>query len=663
MIFTSFLLGALGAFSPQQAEFSFEDATSDVELRRTTGRVTESYYTSLTFDAHTLGGSFVDLNGDGYPELVLPAQRANDAPEFQTEGGFVILANLPGPNFATDPTDRFFDNTPLAKGPQGNGLADTPFPGSRGHEVQGIQAADFNNDGKLDLLVVCGGTYFSSQLGTGQVNMDPFEGVVPGSGGPVDEPMRNLLFINFTETKADVENQGLVFDPGSFSFGLVEHNDLDPTPSPKDGYGIQYSQEPSSVSPYYVDLQSGAVVNGQAVDNKTIFPTFSSVAAVADMNRDGKLDLFIGSHHKSGKAFGFRNGQMNAIYLNTGNVPRTLDVQETSLGQFVSVSQASANVPQYAEVSYDRRNYPSAFPSLGSGDSPTDLIAWEDYLPIFGLQGRCNCPNSYILPCFKPEKRFSATNAAVFTDVNNDNWPDLILTNKGFGASPFQGPLHNPGGLPFFDSFSFLDSDMIYINRGVREVSPGVYKWLGFWNRTWDIMEKLPAGDFETSAPMGIAVADYDMDGDMDFFLNDVSYHGKELEDRFEVTTATDISMGGMFFKNETVRAETGMEQTDISFVPSGTGTTSVYGGGAMDLHGDFTVPMWFGWGATFGDFDMDGDEDLYCGASANLAPIDDDFGTGGTNLYLDAIFPGTLPVVNNTSPPGAPRGVMGSNV
>jgi len=29
MIFTSFLLGALGAFSPQQAEFSFEDVTED----------------------------------------------------------------------------------------------------------------------------------------------------------------------------------------------------------------------------------------------------------------------------------------------------------------------------------------------------------------------------------------------------------------------------------------------------------------------------------------------------------------------------------------------------------------------------------------------------------------------------------------------------------
>ncbi len=287
---------------------------------------------------------------------------------------------------------------------------------------------------------------------------------------------------------------------------------------------------------------------------------------------------------------------MDCLYLNVGNID-------------------PPNAPQFVDVTYDRRNYAI----FGTPPQSTGLINWDEYLPMFGFQGRSNGPDSYALPVGYPTWRFSATNAATFTDLNGDNWPDLIVSSKGHFRSPFRD-VKDP--LNATDQLLWLDQDMIYLNRGNDKDG----KWLGFWNRSWDLLENSP--DYSNSgAPMGIAVSDYDMDGDMDFFLTDFADPGN----------STDIHMASMFFRNDTETilkaspAAVGMQ--DLAFISSGNQNVEPkYATAPGDLHGDLILPFWFGWGAVFRDFDLDGDMDAYLASKQGTLEVSNTF-------RLDALF------------------------
>lgn len=91
------------------------------------------------------------------------------------------------------------------------------------------------------------------------------------------------------------------------------------------------------------------------------------------------------------------------------------------------------------------------------------------------------------------EQTFSSTNAVTFADLNNDQWPDLFVTNKNKTPN---------------------DTDMLYVNRGVDEHGT----WQGFKVKTYDLPE--PLGP-EATLAMGIAVIDHDADGDLDIYISD----------------------------------------------------------------------------------------------------------------------------------------------
>ncbi len=274
-IATAFLLATpLPFLHPQSSPtFKFTDKTAEVGLRDSALGSDEfdGFYRTNVWDHHVVGGSLADLDGDGFPELILPAQRnPGDVispmhPDDQDQGGIIVLLNKessPGSGI------RVFDASPL-------GLAqipvqdfDTPLPGTIAHEVQSVIAADFNGDGKLDLLATCGG-----------------EPGIPG--GPADfaliesppsSPLQNLLLINTTQPG------------GSITFvDVTAQTDPDDTVA-WDGHGIAYGEDPASFT-----LWSGTIP-GEINPNATAHPSNTLVAAVADVNRDGRLDIYMGNH-------------------------------------------------------------------------------------------------------------------------------------------------------------------------------------------------------------------------------------------------------------------------------------------------------------------------------------------------------------------------------
>ncbi|MEM8944082.1 MAG: FG-GAP-like repeat-containing protein, partial [Planctomycetota bacterium] len=141
---------------------------------------------------------------------------------------------------------------------------------------------------------------------------------------------------------------------------------------------------------------------------------------------------------------------------------------------------------------------------------------------------------------------FSGHNALQFADFNNDGWQDLIVATMGGGDV---GP----------------NRDMLYLNRG--NDSSG--DWLGYHMVSYEL-----GFGGEESSDMGVAVADIDNDGDLDYFST-------------LLPAAHPIWINNL--------SETG----ELSF----TRTT---------INNDFS------WGANFHDFDNNGRVDLMVGTDIN---------------------------------------------
>ena len=152
-------------------------------------------------------------------------------------------------------------------------------------------------------------------------------------------------------------------------------------------------------------------------------------AAWADVDRDGDLDLYVANH----------DGTM-------GN-------------------------PDEDPVTYGQRDI--LFLNRGDG-------TFEDATETYGVCGFIDCE-----PDRTSGRLFGSAIAAVFTDLDNDRWPDLIVINK-------------TGGLQ--------DRDLYYRNLG--EDASGT--WRGFEPRP--LMR--PTQAFSTA----VSLCDSDNDGDVDFF-------------------------------------------------------------------------------------------------------------------------------------------------
>ncbi len=144
---------------------------------------------------------------------------------------------------------------------------------------------------------------------------------------------------------------------------------------------------------------------------------------------------------------------------------------------------------------------------------------------------------------------FSGLNAMQFADFNNDGWQDIIVATMGGGGV---GP----------------NRDMLYVNRG-NDLNGD---WLGYHLISWEI-----GFGGNDSGDMGVTVADFDNDGDLDYY-------------------STDGGTSHSLWLNQFV--DTG----SLTFVES-------------------FIPGVFAWGANFHDFDNNGRVDLVIGTQTNRTP------------------------------------------
>ncbi|HEX9795168.1 MAG TPA: ASPIC/UnbV domain-containing protein, partial [Planctomycetota bacterium] len=588
--------GAPAPQGPPQG-FAFEDRTGDVGLIGANG---VPYYGMKVLDHHTVGGAFVDLDGDGFPDLVLPRPR-EDFPTGgaanQPEGGVLIVPNRPN---AAGAVGREFDWDARVEMDLG------------GAESQGILAFDADDDGDLDLFVICSGLFDAND----QTPFDPSLYDSANLAGSFPGPFRNRLLIN--RTNEPLHQQ---ICPGAAFCFTDETGATDPDgTASEDGHGLAHSEEPGWVV-------ADPANPGQVLldPTRTAFTTASAAAAAADVNRDGRIDLFVAQHTKHIREpyRDFRlSGQMASLHLNLG-----VD------------DPASPSKWWFWDVSYDRRKHPQVQhfdPNWNSEVAPYNRarINWDEFKPVYGWQG---ADDHFVIPNdSRPWARFGGSVAVAFTDLNNDRWPDLIVTTKaGFALDPPIFAQSAPyGGMQ-------LVFPMIYINRGNDENG----RWLGYWNRTWDMVLQLnqliPKSDphrlRRNLAPMGLGVGDSDMDGDMDFYVTDWSNRG-ELLDRSGYDSAKYLDMGNDYYRNDTGSFAYLPGYEDLSFFNSG---NEVYeaadpnSASGFDLHGPAVLPTWLSWGTLFADFDNDGDNDVWV-ASMNGEEV---VAQGDPGFILDPLF------------------------
>ncbi|MCH8205540.1 MAG: CRTAC1 family protein [Chloroflexi bacterium] len=505
--------------------------------------------------------------------------------------------------------------------------ADSDPPTAPGGESTSIeQGSEDSNDGTGAVSEGDGDREF--YLGLGRAPVTPFTNVAPHA------------LKNGTDQFPD---QMWNWRPGVVVFDYDRDGDLD-------FYVTDSFQNPNLL---YRNEGDGTFVNVAEAAGVAAVESNSSGAVACDLNNDGYQDLYVGARGLAGKSLGYKSA------LGDDDIARTLhaairdrlfvnnrdgtftEITDSAFGDDVNLRSAAgiacADVDGdgwleiyvgnlYTEdfFEFERPSVPGHYNVLylNNGD-----LTFRDVAESAGVRG----PEIYILdpegrpllfedpetgreyqgydPTLKDARGnpvgdpTGRTHAALFFDYDDDGDPDLWLSN---------------------------DADLMHVFR--NDSSPGEVRFTS----VTEAMGIAMVGDW-----MGFALGDYDGDADLDVFITNMGYH--PLTRPFEEGSLYSRPGGDCSYEERFVWGQCahfllrnngtrGMSDIDVAglfqdVAPSTVVVPSlVMPPDSLDpnniLH-PWVVPTGlaaydFGYGATFFDFDNDGDQDLYWLGSEN---------------------------------------------
>ena len=449
----------------------------------------------------------------------------------------------------------------------------------------------------------------------------------------------------------------------------------------------------------YIDVTDAAGIHfrhSSGTRSSLLPEDMGSGAGFADIDNDGDIDLYVvnipGPFQQDGKPM--RSGTGNVLYRNNGDGTFT-DITQTAgvghqgygMGCVFADYDGDGNIDLYVtnygtNVLY-RNNGDGRFRdvteaagvtcelwSTGAAfadvDADNDLDLYVCNYVTYDLE-KLERMKAESLQSGKPVP--SALNPHVFAPQDN-----VFYRNNGDGTftdATAEAGIAAPGGRSMQAIFSDLDADNdldLYVandtsvNYTYRNDGNGIFA---------DVSAESWAADFRGS--MGLAAGDYDGDGDVDLFMSHwvdeenalyrnllkedgATEHIRFVDESYTAllaeTSIKEIGWGTALFDydndgdldifvtngstfQELKRPQLLIPQRDALFRNEGDGTFS----DVSEITGIQTLPVRVGRGATFGDYDHDGDVDIFIvNNHARPTLLRNEGGNRNNYLYVELI-------------------------
>jgi len=395
------------------------------------------------------GAAFLDYDNDGLPDIFLVSG----------EGGLSRLYHNDGKGRFTDVTAKMG----LAGGASG------PATNSAGGWGQGVCAADYDNDGFIDLFV----TYWGQNRLYRNIGGQRFEDVTERAGLKQDRVRYNTgcAFLDYDrDGHADlfVANY-LKFDPRT-------------TPKPGENAYCWYRGLPVSCGPRGLPFDRNILYHN---NGDGTFTDVSAASGIAEPDRNYSLAVLTGD---------FNNDGLVDIYVACDQTPSLLYINRGN-GKFTEEALLRG-------VAFDENG--KAMSGMGATAGDYDGDGWLDIFrsnfsdereTLYRNRGGGEFDDATVAAGISRNTRYVGWGCGFF-DFDNDGFPDLLLVNGHV-----------------FPEVEKLGIDIRYKDRAI------LYRNLG-GGKFADVSESAGPGLLERHSARGAAFGDYDNDGTIEVLVN-----------------------------------------------------------------------------------------------------------------------------------------------